>query len=626
MIRYILMMVVVISIDSCAPSVRYRGYVSNYEPKPPGTPIIIYLGSENVPEEHQVLGAIRIDDDSGFSVNCDWGDVVEMAKEKARKVGGDAIQMTSIKEPDFWSTCYRITANVIKINAAIGQKPYMRQVIISSESSAQENQLKDVIKRVMPATVLVVTYDASGQILFQGSGFFVSEKGEVITNYHVMSGANSAVVKLPDGSVYKIIDVLAEDITSDLIKLKVDTDGSKVQCLPLNKALAEVGEKIVVIGSPQGLESTVSDGIVSAVRVVEGFGNIIQITAPISPGSSGSAVVNMKGEVVGVASAQILEGQNLNFVVPAGKITELKERKQAIARKDDSAKVQADDIYSYILGMFYYFKNDYEKALPFFKQYLQTHPDSFSDAWFYAGFCYGELGLRQEAIQAFKQAIKLKPDFAEAYYNLGRAYGNLGFWQEAIEAFKQAIRLEPDYAEEYYGLGWAYGNLNLWQEALQAYKQAVRLEPDYAEAYNNLGGAYNKLGLYQEALQSFKQAIKSKPDYAEAHYNLGWAYGSNLGLWQEALQSFKQAIKSKPDCVAAHCGLGVAYSNLGFHQEALQSFKQAIRLKPDDAKAHFGLGAAYFTKGDTGSALEEYKILKKLDTELANQLFNLIYK
>ena len=462
-------------------------------------------------------------------------------------------------------------------------------LLISHDASAQENQLKDIIKQVMPATVLVMTYDASEQILFQGSGFFVSEKGEVITNYHVMSGANSAVVKLPDGSIYKATDILAEDITSDLIKLKVDTGGNKVQCLPLYKTLVEVGEKVVVIGSPQGLESTVSDGIVSAVRDVEGFGSIIQITAPISPGSSGSAVVNMKGEVVGVASAQMLEGQNLNFVVPAMKITELKEKKQAIARKEDSAQKQADDIYS--KALFYYFEGNYEKALPFFKQYLQTHPDSSSDVWHGVGFCYSNLGLHQEAIQAYKQSIRLEPNFAYTHYNLGNTYDKLGLDQEALQAYKQSIRMKPDFANAHYNLGSTYDKLGLYREALQAYKQAIRLEPDFANAPYNLGNTYGKLGLHQEALQAFKQVIRLKPDDADAHYNLGTAYGK-----------------------------------LDLYQEAIQAFKQATRLKPDFAEAHYNMGVAYTLIGDSGSALEEYKILKNLDTERANKLFNSIYK
>ncbi|MCX5904059.1 MAG: trypsin-like peptidase domain-containing protein, partial [Proteobacteria bacterium] len=310
---------------------------------------------------------------------------------------------------------------------------------------AEENQLKDMLKRVMPATVLVVTYDEKGQPLSQGSGFFISEKGEVITNYHVMGGALTAGIKTSDGSIYKITHVLSEDVASDLIKMLADTGNNKVPFLSINKAAPEVGDKVVIIGSPKGLENSVSDGIVSAVRDVPGFGSIIQTTAPISPGSSGSPVVNMKGEVVGVASAQVREGQNLNFVVPAAKIIELKEKKQAVASsKNEKTETQATDILS--TAMFYYIKNDYEKALPLFKQYLQTHPHS-ADAWFFIGVCYGELGRYQEAIQACKEAIRLKPDYIDAHYNLGIAYLRSDRYQEATQAYKQAIRLKPNYAD-----------------------------------------------------------------------------------------------------------------------------------------------------------------------------------
>ena len=365
----------------------------------------------------------------------------------------------------------------------------------------------------MPATVLVVTYDANGQALSQGSGFFISEKGEVITNYHVMNGAESAAIKMPDGNIFKITGIIAEDLASDLVKMQADTGNNKVPFLSINKSVPEVGDKVVIIGSPKGLESTVSDGIVSAVRDVPGFGSIIQTTAPISPGSSGSAVVNMKGEVVGVASSQMREGQNLNFVVPAAKIIELKEKKQATAiRKKEKTKTEATDIFS--TAMFYYIKEDYEKALPFFKQYLQTNPD-FEDAWFYAGVCYVKLGRNQEAIQAFKQAIRLKPDYADAHNNMGIAYDDLGRHQEAIQAYKQAIRLKPDDADAHYNLGVTYSKLGRYQEAIQAYKQAIRLKPDYAEAHYNLGVMYGKLGRYQEAIQAYKQAIRLKPDYAD---------------------------------------------------------------------------------------------------------------
>jgi tetratricopeptide (TPR) repeat protein len=458
-----------------------------------------------------------------------------------------------------------------------------------TEVIAEENQLKDVIKLVMPATVLVMTYDAKGEPLAQGSGFFVSETGELITNYHVFKDAESIEVKCPDNSVYKITLVIAEDLTSDLVKLQADTGGKKVPWLKLNKAKIDVGEKIVVIGSPKGLEATVSDGIVSAVRDVPGFGNIIQITAPVSPGSSGSAVVNMKGEVIGVASAQMREGQNLNFVVPAERIVALKEKKQTIMEsKTEGSKKESDNIYSAALA--YYLTKDYEKALPLFKQYLQNNKNS-DEAWLYIGGCYAALSRWEEALEAFKQLTKLKPNDAGLYDCLGAVYAALGRWEEAIEAYKQTIKLKPGDAEAHYDLGYAYAKSHRYQEAIEAYKQAIKLKPDYAEAYKNLGNAYYGLNRHQEALEAYKQAIKLKPDDAKAYLFLGGSY-----------------------------------FDLGRPKEAIQAYKQAIKLKPDYADAHLMLGLKYLIIGDKGSALKEYEMLKSLDPESANILFNMIYK
>jgi tetratricopeptide (TPR) repeat protein len=95
---------------------------------------------------------------------------------------------------------------------------------------------------------------------------------------------------------------------------------------------------------------------------------------------------------------------------------------------------------------------------------------------------------------------------------------------------------------------------------------------------------------------------------------------------QEAIDEYKQTIKIKPDYADAYINLGVTYYKLGRHQDAIEAYKQAIRIKPDFVLAHYNLGVAYLVTGDKESALEEYKILKTLDTEQANKLFNLINK
>ena len=92
------------------------------------------------------------------------------------------------------------------------------------------------------------------------------------------------------------------------------------------------------------------------------------------------------------------------------------------------------------------------------------------------------------------------------------------------------------------------------------------------------------------------------------------------------MEAYKQAIRIKPDYAEAHSNLGLVYVRLNMYREAIKACKQAIRIKPDDADAHLGLGVAYFILDDRDSALEEYRILKDLNPELSNQLFDLIYK
>ena len=397
-------------------------------------------------------------------------------------------------------------------------------ITVSYPLLAQEN-LPAIVKKIQPSVVTILTYDKNGKGLMQGSGFFIRKDGDIITNRHVLEGASSADVKTAQGKVYPVIRVVAEDKEGDLILVSVDIPPDAVYPLSVSASIPEVGERVLVIGSPLGLEKTVSDGIVSAVRDIPQFGKIIQITAPISPGSSGSPVVNMKGEAIGVATLQTVGGQNINFAVPSERIARLKAGKeQRLAEWEEGRtkewRASAEGLYS--TGLSFLWMEDYKKALSY-----------------------------------FEEAIKKNPRHAEAYFQIGYCNGKLGRYPEAIAACKQAIRIKPDDAEAHYNLGWVYGKLRRYTEEIEAYKQAIRIKPDYAEA---------------------------------------------------------------------HGGLGVAYVSLGRIHEAIEAFKQAIRIKPDYAAAHLCLGFTYLLVGDKGSALNEYKILKTLDDDLANELFNQIYK
>jgi Tfp pilus assembly protein PilF len=142
------------------------------------------------------------------------------------------------------------------------------------------------------------------------------------------------------------------------------------------------------------------------------------------------------------------------------------------------------------------------------------------------GICaHRQSGYWKNGITLFSHTIEAVPQNNWlAFNNLGLACSRHGRYNEAIEAYKQAIKIKPNLAESYTNLGAAYANLGHLSEAIDAFKMAAQIDPDLAEAHYNLGYAYAKLGRYTEAIDIYKQAIGIKPDYALAHYNLGVAY------------------------------------------------------------------------------------------------------
>ena len=154
---------------------------------------------------------------------------------------------------------------------------------------------------------------------------------------------------------------------------------------------------------------------------------------------------------------------------------------------------------------------------------------------------------------------------------------------------------------------------------------SVSSQSIYLEDYNKALYLIDKRE-YEKALPYLEIAIKTDISSlkAQAYFQIGFCYGE-LKSYTKAIEAYKQAIRINPDDADTHFFLGDAYYELGFYEDAIESFKQAIRINPDDADAHYNLGIAYLLIGDRNSALNEYKILKELDIDLANKLFDFIY-
>jgi S1-C subfamily serine protease len=187
---------------------------------------------------------------------------------------------------------------------------------VPSTNKGRHLDIPAISREANGSIVSIVMSNKDGHPIAQGSGFLISKDGHVVTNYHVIKSGTSAVVKLPDGAFFPVDGVLTSDKGRDVAIIKAH--GNDFHTLTLGDSdRLQVGEEVVAIGSPLSLESTVSNGIVSAIRTVEDEGGkFVQITAPISPGSSGGPLFNMAGEVVGITTAGLRGGENLNFAIP----------------------------------------------------------------------------------------------------------------------------------------------------------------------------------------------------------------------------------------------------------------------------------------------------------------------
>jgi S1-C subfamily serine protease len=193
--------------------------------------------------------------------------------------------------------------------------------VAAAQSAPPRKDIPSIAKAANGAIVTIVTANNDDPIAL-GSGFLVSSDGAIATNYHVIASGNVAVVKFADGTVLPVDGVLATDKVHDLAIIKIH--GKTFQTLTLgNSDQIQVGEEVVAIGNPLGLELTVSNGILSGVRITKEEDKFLQTTAPISHGSSGGPLFNMLGEVVGVNALYLEGGASLNFAIPVNDVKNL---------------------------------------------------------------------------------------------------------------------------------------------------------------------------------------------------------------------------------------------------------------------------------------------------------------
>ena len=519
---------------------------------------------------------------------------------------------------------------------------------------------QEIAKRALDATVLLVMKDANGQILARGSGFFV-QPNQIATNYHVIEGATAGTAKQVGQEIeYKITSFGTIDETQDLAILEVSD--SDVQPLPLGDSnTVVIGDSVYVAGNPKGyLEGTFSHGLISAIRELS-TGKLLQLTAPISSGSSGGPVLNNKGEVIGVSVAQIRDGQNLNFAIPSNYLNAIISYKDgnasygmglyqlAIDNYDAALRLNPDNVLAYIWrGIARYELGQHDAArrdcytarqlkgriraqinIGIRKTNRRQHANEITEydtairlsprnalAHFWRGFANNDLARYDAALADCDTAIRLQPNFALAYSDRGGAKAELGHKIAAIQDHDTAIRLKPDYAIFYHNRGVANAYFGEYNTAIKDFDTAIQLQPDATHAYCIRGVTKGNLGKFNAAIKDFDTAIRFNPDYAYA-YERRAAAKAQLGQYDDAIKDCDRAIRLQPDNAPAYYGRGLSKANLGQHSAAISDYDMAILLNPDYAESYYNRGVARHYLRQCYKAIKDYDTVIRLQPDNA---------
>lgn len=510
-------------------------------------------------------------------------------------------------------------------------------------TSAGAETASQVFRQVSPSVVVVLTYNADGKATELGSGVKLPD-GSVATNCHVLKDGTTYRVRYR-GKVYPA-SLDKADWNRDVCSLSVPGLPAPPVVLGSTKTL-QVGASVYAIGTPEGLQRTLSEGIVSSLRPVGG-GSYIQTTAAISPGSSGGGLFDDHGRLLGLTSFFISKGQQLNFALPVEWIEALPQHVTPRVASG-TGEVQWLNRAAALES-----RKDWQGMQAFADRWVKAQPHS-AIAWFALGEADDSLGHHAQAIEAYRQALQINPQYADAWNNLGDDYVGAGQYAKAIEAERQALQINPQDADAWNILGGAYDDAGQYSQAIKADRQALQINPRNATAWNYLGLSYDRANEYAQAISAYRRSLQIDPRDEKTWYQLGLTYffagqyaqtintekqllqlnpldssswfilGSaynRSSQYTQAINAFRQGLQINPH--GDWEGLGHAYLGAGNYVQAIDSEREAVRTNPQLARAWFLLGLSYYGDGQVQQALAVYQHLKTLDPASAQKLFDLI--
>ena len=351
-----------------------------------------------------------------------------------------------------------------------------------------QQALPGLIQKIENSIFTVLAMDKNGRVFSQGSGFFIDETGVGITNFHVLDEAYKAQIKLKDGTCLPITSVIDYNRDADLVKFHVDKGSHFLQALRIVTNIPQRGTEVINLSSPMGLEQSISTGIVSAVRE-DKHGKIIQMTAPISPGSSGSPIVNKEGNVLGVATFHYKGGQNLNFAVSSIEINKLHRNLNTTIYKIWNNPLETESVKKAISLRN---EGDMESSISLLLREIEKNPKNHL-AFAELAFTFNHNGDNKKAFEAAIHACNIDSLNGQYHNLIGIIASNIS---DALNGDQEYLKL-----------------------ALTGYIQSIKLAPENSVTYSNLAlliykSCINKLfseDLMKEALNNINFSIQLNP-------------------------------------------------------------------------------------------------------------------
>ena len=485
-------------------------------------------------------------------------------------------------------------------------------------------------KTALTATVRLEMVDADGKAIVSGSGFFVAPN-VVATNHRVIQGAvRGQAQPVSSHRKYAIEGVVAIDTANDLTLLKL-SGYNQPNPLPLmtDSDTIKIGETVYVAGSPKAAEGTFTPGV-----LYKRNNNIFEMRTQMSPGSSGGAVVNPQGEVIGVALTHhtTLDAPAVNTVIPANALKKLFNGRSdttptyQITPLSQNNQPLSVETYFY-RGYVNYQRGDYERAIHAYTMviHLDTEQiETVSMAFNNRGMAKAKLHQDFAAIADYNTAIKLHSNNAEAYNNRGVVKMKMRKYLSAIMDFDSAIALKRHTAGTFVNRGRAKAAIAQYEQALTDYDTAIEQDSAYASAYSYRGIAKAALGDLDGAMTDYDTAINLMPDHATTYRKRGMLK-VQLEKHSDAQRDYDTAIRLNPDDTHTYTQRGIVKAALGHYSQALTDFDTAIRLVANNPLAHYHRGVVklvlrHKTDGEHDLRIALKYVEKGRNTQLKRQI------